>query len=216
MMRTSATAPWSMSGNSKSRSSPGPSTARCAWSVPTFVRTSTVTGAVSSLQWVTRMPAPNGPFPQASGAGQAGSPSAFGGRATDEAIGAATGAGAGSNVRTRSAGAVLGAEPQATVVAAAAPTTIAHIPTCTRPPSRPSPTPVNYPLTGASITSSRYLSRVSITCCAMSTSRVLPSCESLRSISKACTSSTPKRSMMMPLAWPIRSRVERADSSCSP
>ena len=50
---------------------------------------------------------------------------------------------------------------------------------------------------------------------ATSTSLVLVSCESLRSISNARTSSILKRSMMMPLAWPMRSRVDSADCSCS-
>src|SRR3954454_12955920 len=140
-----------MSGNSNNRTSPGPRTARCDWSLPTRVRTSTVTVAASSLQWVTRMPSPNGARPHASATGHGGAPSAFGGQETGDPIVAAAGAGRGSNVRVGSAGSLADRGPQATVAAAAAATTIAQIPRCTGSPSHPAPTRVEYPPTCASI-----------------------------------------------------------------
>src|SRR5258705_2713804 len=78
------------------------------------------------------MPPPNGSVPQASAAGHCGSPSAFGGKAAGARIAAAAAAdaGTGATVRTGSTGALVGHAPQA-ADAAAAPTTIAHIPTCT-------------------------------------------------------------------------------------
>src|SRR5262245_46207104 len=119
--------------------------------MPAFVRTSTVTAAVSSLQCVTRMPALNGSLPHASAAGHAGSPSAFGGNAGDRIAATTAGACIGGTVCTRAAGWLADPGPQAIVVAAAAPTTIAGIQTCTRSPSHPSPTQVKYPFTSASI-----------------------------------------------------------------
>src|SRR3954465_7040159 len=151
-----------MSGNSNNRTSPGPRTARCDWSLPTGVRPSTVTVAASSLQWVTRMPSPNGARPHASATGHGGSPPAFWGEGAGAPrvgpagggggpIVAAAGAGRGSNVRVGSAGSLADRGPQATVAAAAAATTIAQIPRCTGSPSHPAPTRVEYPPTCASI-----------------------------------------------------------------
>src|SRR5215218_9200134 len=96
MISTSETADTSMSGNSNNLSSPGPSMARCASSEPDVVRTKTVTGAVSSVQWVTTMPAPNGSLPHASATGHGGSPSAFGGNTAGATAGAPIAAAAGA------------------------------------------------------------------------------------------------------------------------
>src|SRR4051812_49537048 len=120
-----------MSGNSNNRTSPGPRTARCDWSLPTRVRTSTVTVAASSLQWVTRMPSPNGARPHASATGHGGSPSALGGKATGDPIVAAAGAGRGSNVRVGAAGAPPGPGPPGARPAAGAAAPNAHNPTRT-------------------------------------------------------------------------------------